>query len=170
MAPFAHNEEGLHVMLPSMWQRTLAAVGTLLMLCAISSCTMFFPSRPLSDAIHIRNSAQSVDFMFCGTGTVDFGALSRGVFRGERDGLPLTPGVIEVEDGSPTSFSTLIALPEGSTHLAPLKPEEQLDFSFRDDGGVLHSGDFLLTEEILVGFEDGDWLSTDGTLSSDPCE
>jgi hypothetical protein len=131
---------------------------------------MFFPSRPLSDAIHIRNSSDSVDFRFCGTTTVVFQVLSRGVFRGERVGLPVPQGVIAVEEGSPTSFSAVTSLPEGSPRLAPLEAEEQLDFSFRDDGGVLHSGAFRLSPEILRGFEDGEWLATDGTMSNEPCE
>jgi hypothetical protein len=131
---------------------------------------MFFPSRPLSDAIHIRNSSDSVDFLFCDTTTVDFQLLSRGVFRGERVGLPVSRSVIDVEDGSPTSISAVTSLPENSPPLAPLEAEEQLDFSFRDDGGVLHSGAFRLSPEILRGFEDGEWLATDGTMSTGPCE
>ncbi|MEN9621121.1 MAG: hypothetical protein RL499_1314, partial [Actinomycetota bacterium] len=82
-----HNKTGQNVMLRSQSRRAFATVGALVALGAITGCAMFFPSRPLSDAIHIRNSPDSVDFMFCGTTTVDLQLLSRGVFRGERVGL-----------------------------------------------------------------------------------
>ncbi len=167
---FLHMRAGRNVMLRSHSRHAFSAVGALLMIGAISGCAMFFPSRPLSDAIHGRNSSDSVDLVFCGTTTVDFQLLSRGVFRGERVGLPVVQGVIDVEVGSATSLSAVTSLSESSPHLAPLDADEQLGFSFRDEDGVLHSGDFRLSEEMLLGFQDGMWLSTDGTLSSEPCE
>lgn len=151
-------------------RRAWSAVVTVVTMCAITGCAMLVPSRPVSDAIHLRNSSDSVDFMFCGTATVDFQLLSRGEFRGDRVGLPVAQGVIDVEEGTPTPVDALVSLPEGSLQLAPLTAQEQVDFSFRDDDGVLHSGDFRLSEEIIRGFHNGSWLSTDGTLSDDPCE
>lgn len=165
-----HSKARQNLMIRSQSRRVFSAVGVLLALGAITGCAMFFPSRPLSDAIHIRNSSDSVDLLFCGTMTVDFQLLSRGIFRGERVGLPVAPGVIEVDEASATPFSAVTTLPEGSSHLLPLEAEEQVGFSFRDEDRVLHSGDFQLSEEILLGFEDGNWLATDGTLSIEPCE
>lgn len=168
--PFLHNKAGQSVTFRSWPRRAFSAAGALLALGAVTGCAMFFPSRPLSDAIHIRNSSDSVDFLFCDNTTVDFQLLSRGVFRGERVGLPVIQGVIDVDGGSSTSFSAVTSLPEGSPRLEPLEAEEQLSFSFRDHDGVLHSGDFRLSDETLLGFQDGLWLATDGTMSAEPCE
>ncbi len=142
----------------------------MLTVCAITGCATLFPSRQLSGAIHLRNSSESVDLLYCGTTTVDFHLLSRGEFRGDRVGLPVASGVVEVQEGTPTPVDAVVSLPEGSLQLAPLTAQEQLGFSFRNDDGVLHSGDFRLSEEIIRGFQNGSWLSTDGTLSDNPCE
>ena len=167
---FVHSWGGRHAVNRSQNRRAWTAVTTVVAVSAITGCAMFFPSRPLSDAIHLRNSSDSVDLMFCGTATVEFQRLSRGEFGGDRVSFPVAPGIVDVEEGVPTPVDAVVSLPEGSLQLAPLAAQEQVGFSFRDDDGVLHSGDFRLSEEIVRGFQNGSWLSTDGTLSADPCE
>lgn len=146
---------------------TIAVIATM---GALAGCAMFFPSRPLSEAMHIRNSPDSVEVLFCDISSVEFGSLSRGEFRGERVRLSVVQSVLEVDARTPTPISTLVGPLEDPSRLLPLQADEQFGFSFRDDAGVLHSGDFQLSDEIVGRFDEGLWLSTDGTLSIDPCE
>jgi hypothetical protein len=149
-----------------------AGAATLVVALSMSGCAMFFPSRPISDDVHLRNSPDGVELMFCTSADLEPQVIGRSVSGSGSDLFPLSPVPVPVRAGDTVPLDSLTSLPEGSGSLAPLGVGERLSVSVVVDSGErrpLQTALFEITQEVLDGFDRGAWLTPAGVLQIAPC-
>lgn len=141
-------------------------------LMTLTACAMFFPSRPISDDIHMKNDESGVEILFCKSGDVEPVVISIGQQRMDGDLLPPSTSPVSVVEGDVVSLSRLTELSEDSERLGPVAAGDQLAISVRLDtgqGAPLVEAQFIVNAEEIDGFAQGLWLTPGGLLQSDPC-
>jgi hypothetical protein len=148
----------------------LAALAVLAI--GLSGCSTFFPSRPLSDSIFVRNTTATVEVMICASAEVKPLIVGRGPQGTSSELLPLVTDALLVDDGVGFSLVSLTTLPIDSPFISPLDASERLGLTLQIQEGDRRyrmEGEFRVSEDVLAAFSRGEWLSASGGLQSDPC-
>lgn len=154
------------------WPASIAVIGIAL---ALASCVPVFPSVQLSEELHVRNTDEGVEVLFCSAGEFSASVIGRSLV-GSNDGelLPVSPQRFTVESGQVFALGALTTLATTSPLLVPLKEGERLGLTMPfwepdGEGPVNVKGEFHVTANTIVGFERGEWLSSSSSMSVDPC-